>query len=448
MKNRGKGGATSTSEAYSGVFVRQSCVEELRNLPRAAEELSPAEPATWGNSHRSIRTLTAVPKDKVKPDINIGHYVQRRGISQLALKGLGVSFKMVLGASGRMVNAICRMNTDLSRVPVLRGMHRGAPELLQCGRGKADLLGSAGVTSPCTRAFMPPCKFARDQQAGTEKQNPLHHQAPHSKEEHRASTWPVLFQGMGPRCQSKLPFWYQPPALGLAFEEAWLLREQTKLVRSWASAAAKLLGSTSTHPAKRPCELPATLRGGGYQRGIFTGWVLLPADMGLVISTQGSCASGKSGALHVTWPQPNSEMAVQALRKYQCWRQASGRAGCRAVTRWQWLSVTVRFFWIGSSRVEGMLFASKTALQGTFSSQRGPNKEDTELPDVWEVPGSKSVNGMGRVEWKGSPSSVLDLAELLRSRWSRPFAGTSSSGFINIICPYPQRCKSAELPWP
>lgn len=96
-----------------------------------------------------------------------------------------------------------------------------------------------------------------------------------------------------------------------------LLREQTKLVRSWASAAAKLLGSTSTHPAKRPCELPATLRGGGYQRGIFTGRVLLPADMGLVISTQGSCASGKSGALHVTWPQPNSEMAVQALRKYQ-----------------------------------------------------------------------------------------------------------------------------------
>lgn len=54
----------------------------------------------------------------------------------------------------------------------------------------------------------------RDQQAGTEKQSPLHHQAPHSEEEHCASTWPVLFQGMGPRCQSKLPFRYKPHALG------------------------------------------------------------------------------------------------------------------------------------------------------------------------------------------------------------------------------------------
>lgn len=86
---------------------------------------------------------------------------KRCGISLLALKGLGVPFKMVLGISGHMVNAICRMNTDLSRVPVLRGMHRGAPELLQRGRGKASLLGSAGVVSPSTRAFMPPCKFAR-----------------------------------------------------------------------------------------------------------------------------------------------------------------------------------------------------------------------------------------------------------------------------------------------
>lgn len=86
---------------------------------------------------------------------------KRCGISLLALKGLGVPFTMVLRASGHMVNAICRMNTDLSRVPVLRGMHRGAPELLQRGRGKASLLGSAGVVSPSTRAFMPPCKFAR-----------------------------------------------------------------------------------------------------------------------------------------------------------------------------------------------------------------------------------------------------------------------------------------------